>query len=126
MDTTVYESPRKMRALLQRLVSASGVKLIVAADHLAELVRDAISKSPALVNSVMVDSTRDFDPITATGVSTLALLTVGDDAAEWLDGNSRAPLTVICGAPESPVGCSGLTLGEQDGCYSLTDLEELY
>jgi ATP-dependent DNA helicase RecQ len=84
-----------------------------------------VAKSQGLVQSVMVDSLRDFDPITAVGVPTLILLSEGEDADEWLDGNSRAPLTVICAAPDSPVGRSGLTVIDQDGSYSLADIEEL-
>ena len=125
LDTAVFDSQRKLRGLLQRLVSATGVGLIVAADHLADLVRVAVLKSPALVNAVMVDSTRDFDPITAVGVSTLVLLGVNEETEEWLDGMSRAPLTVILGASDSPVGRSGLTLSEQDGSYPFADIDEL-
>ncbi|WP_081631653.1 protein DpdF [Nocardia sp. 348MFTsu5.1] len=125
LDTTAYDSPRKMRNLLNGLVAASGARLIVAADHLADITRATVAKSPALVNSVMVDSMRDFDPIATTGVSTLVILAASDDAENWLDGLSRSPLTVVLGASTSPVGRSGLTLSAQDGCYSLADIDEL-
>jgi ATP-dependent DNA helicase RecQ len=125
MDPSIYSNQRKLRELLPRLVSAAGIGLIVADGSLIEMVRGVVAKSPALVHSLMVDSLRDFDPITAVGVSTLILLSEGEDADEWLDGNSRAPLTVICGAPDSLVGRSGLTLSEQDGSYPLADIEEL-
>ncbi|UPK63605.1 DEAD/DEAH box helicase [Rhodococcus pyridinivorans] len=124
-DTSVYESSRKLRGLLQRLAAAAGIRLIVAAHGVADLVRDAVLKIPTLVNSVMVDSFHEFDPITAVGVSTLILLQTSEDPAEWLDGLSRSPLTVICGDPHSPVGSSGLTLREQDGSYPLADIDEL-
>ncbi len=125
MDPSIYSNRRKLRELLPRLVSAAGIGLIVAGDSLIEVVREVVAKSPALLHSLMVDSRRDFDTITAVGVPTLILLSAGEDAEEWLDGNSRAPLTVICGAPDSPVGRSGLTLSEQDGSYPLADIEEL-
>jgi ATP-dependent DNA helicase RecQ len=125
LDPSIYSNPRKLRGLLPRLVSAAGVGLIVAGGSLVETVRDVVAKSQGLVQSVMVDSLRDFDPITAVGVPTLILLSEGEDADEWLDGNSRAPLTVICAAPDSPVGRSGLTVIDQDGSYSLADIEEL-
>lgn len=125
MDPSIYSNRRKLRELLPRLVSAAGIGLIVAGEGLVALVREVVAKSPALVHSVMVDSRRDFDPITAVGVPTLVLLSEGEDAEEWLEGNSRAPLTVICGAPDSPIGRSGLKLSDQDGSYPLADIEEL-
>ena len=88
-------------------------------------VGDVVAKSPALVQSVMVDSSRDFDPVTAVGVPTLFVLSRGEDAEELLEGNSRSPLTVICGTPDSPVGQYGLTLRDQDGSYAYTDIENL-
>jgi len=125
MDPSIYSNQRKLRGLLPRLVSAADIGLIVAGATLVEAVREVVRKSPTLVHSVMVDSLRDFDPVTAVGVATLIVLTEEEDAEEWLNGSSRAPLTVICGAPDSAVGDSGLTLSEQDGSYPLQDIEEL-
>ncbi|OBG64724.1 hypothetical protein A5702_01425 [Mycobacterium sp. E3339] len=89
------------------------------------MVRDTVSKSPALMQSVMVDSLRDYDPITAVGVPTLLVLADQQDIEDFLQGNSRAPLTVVCGTPDSPVGHDGLTLRDQDGSYAYTDIEKL-
>jgi hypothetical protein len=125
MDPSIYGSPRKLRTLLPRLVSAAGIGLVVAGGALVKTVRDVVAKAEGQVHSVAVDSLHDFDPVTAVGVPTLILLSEGDDAEEWLNGSSRAPLTVICGAPDAPVGRTGLTLSEQDGSYPLADVEEL-
>ena len=125
VDPSALSRPRKLGPLLTSLVSAAGIGLIVAGEGLVELIRDVVAKSPTLLHSVMVDSLRDFDPITAVGVSTLILLSDGEDAEEWMDGSSRAPLTVICGGPDSAVGRSGLKLIDQDGSYSFADIERL-
>ncbi|ORU95788.1 hypothetical protein AWB93_22690 [Mycobacterium bohemicum] len=89
------------------------------------MVRDIVAKSPVLMRSVMVDASGDYDPVTAVGVPTLFLLADGQDPEEFLEGNSRAPLTVICGTPDSPVGRDGLTLRDQDGSYAYADIEKL-
>ncbi|MBN2447689.1 MAG: hypothetical protein JXO22_13230, partial [Phycisphaerae bacterium] len=125
VDMRVLSTQRRLRPLLSGLVKAGGIGLIVAAESLVSTVRDVVAKSSELAQSVMVDSSRDFDPITAVGVSTLFLLSAGEDAEELLEGNSRAPLTVICGTPDSPVGRDGLTLRDQDGSYAYTDIENL-
>jgi ATP-dependent DNA helicase RecQ len=119
---SVLLKPRQLRPLLTRLVAAGKIGLIVASASLVETVRQEVAKSPALARSVMVDSSRDFDPITAVGVSTLFVLADGEDADDLLEGNSRCPLTVICGTPDSPVGRDGLTLRDQDGSYDIEDL----
>jgi hypothetical protein len=123
MPPSIFDSRRRLRELLPRLVSAADIRLVVAESSLLEAVREAITKSPALVNSVMLDACDDFDPTTAIGVSTLALLPGGQDLEDWLEGNSRAPLTVVCGVPDSPVG--SLKLSEVDGCYPIAIIEEL-
>jgi hypothetical protein len=123
MPPSIFDSKRRLRELLPRLVSAADIRLVVAESSLLEAVREAISKSPALVNSVMLDACDDFDPTTAVGVSTLALLPGGQDLEDWLEGNSRAPLTVVCGVPDSPVG--SLKLSEVDGSYPIAIIEEL-
>jgi superfamily II DNA/RNA helicase len=125
VDERVLSKSRRLRQLLSGLVSAGGIGLIVAAESLVATVRDVVAESPGLVQAVMVDSYRDFDPITRLGVSTLFLLSDGEDAEELLEGNSRAPLTVICGTPGSPVGRDGLTLRDQDGSYAYSDIENL-
>ncbi|WP_304440335.1 protein DpdF [Mycobacterium sp. E3339] len=125
VDPSVLSTPRRLRQLLPRLASAGGIRLIVASDILVAMVRDTVSKSPALMQSVMVDSLRDYDPITAVGVPTLLVLADQQDIEDFLQGNSRAPLTVVCGTPDSPVGHDGLTLRDQDGSYAYTDIEKL-
>lgn len=127
LDSSIYENRRgKLLRFLTALVSAADIGLIVAGSSLVETVHGVVAKSLSLRQSVMVDSLRDYDPTTAVGVSTLILLSDGEDAQEWLNGSSRAPLTVICGAPDCPVGHSGLTLRDQDGSYPAADIEELH
>lgn len=123
VDTTIYYSPRKMRGLLNNVVSASEARLVVASDAIAHLARTAIEKSPALINTVMVDSMNEFDPISTVGVPTVVLLSDGEDAEDWIEGVSRASLTVIIGSPSSTVGEGDLRLSEHDGAYSLTDID---
>lgn len=123
MPHSIFGSQRRLRGLLPRLVSAADIRLVVAEESLLEIVREVIVKSPALSNSVMLDACDDFDPTTAVGVSTLALLPGGQDLEDWLEGNSRAPFTVVCGAPDLPVG--GVTLSEVDGSYPIAIIEEL-
>lgn len=123
LDTTIYDSPRKMRSLLNNVVSASAARLIVASNATAQMARTAIENSPALISTVMVDATGDFDPITTVGVPTVVLLSDGEDAEDWIEGVSRAPLIVIIGSPNSTVGDSDLRLSEQDGSYTLTEID---
>ncbi|MCV6970085.1 protein DpdF [Mycobacterium bohemicum] len=125
VDPSVLSTPRKLRQLLPSLSAAGGIRQIVAAESLVAVVRDIVAKSPVLMRSVMVDASGDYDPVTAVGVPTLFLLADGQDPEEFLEGNSRAPLTVICGTPDSPVGRDGLTLRDQDGSYAYADIEKL-
>lgn len=126
VDPSIYENRRgKLLRFMTALVSAADISLIVAGSSLVETVRNVVAKSASLRQSVMVDTLRDYDPTTAVGVPTLILLPEGEDAEEWLNGSSRAPLTVICGAPDTPVGRSGLTLRDQDGSYPAADIDEL-
>nr|WP_170981128.1 protein DpdF [Mycolicibacterium sp. CR10] len=127
LDPSIYENRRgKLLRFLTALVSAADIGLIVAGTSLVETVRSVVAKSLSLRQSVMVDTLRDYDPTTAVGVSTLILVSEGEDVEEWLNGSSRAPLTVICGPSDSPVGRSSLTLRDQDGSYPAADIEELH
>lgn len=126
LDLSIYANRRgNLLRFLSALVSAADIGLIVAGSSLVETVRSVVGKSASLRQSVMVDTLRDYDPTTTVGVSTLILLPEGEDAEEWLNGSSRAPLTVVCGAPHSPVGRSGHTLRDQDGSYPAGDIDEL-
>lgn len=125
-DLSIYANRRGiLLKFLTAVASAADIGLIVAGSSLIETVRSVVGKSASLRKSVMVDTLRDYDPTTAVGVSTLILLPEGEDAEEWMNGSSRAPLTVICGAPHSPVGRNGQTLRDQDGAYSAADIDEL-
>lgn len=125
VDEGVLSSPRKLARLVANVVATAGIRLIVASERLLASIRDIVSKSPTLVRSVMVDSVADFDPITAVGVPTLIVLASREDAEEWLQGNSRSPMTVVCGTADTPVGNTGLVLRDVDGCYAYSDFENL-
>lgn len=124
-DVTVLSTSRKLSRLVASVVAVAQIGLIVVSDRLFDSVRDIVTKSPTLVRTVMVDAVGDFDPITAVGVPTLILLAPGEDAEEWLQGNSRAPLTVVCGTADTPVGQTGLVLREVDASYAYSDFENL-
>lgn len=125
VDEGVLSSSRKLSRLVADVVASAGIELIVTSQRLLASVRAIVSKSPTLMRSVMVDSVADFDPLTVVGVRALILLAPGEDADEWLQGNSRAPLTVVCGAADTPVGKTGLVLRDVDGSYAYADFENL-
>jgi ATP-dependent DNA helicase RecQ len=125
IDPATYSRPRQLRNLIKHLVPAGGIGLIVAGDEVLETVRGAVAGSQALTQVVMVDSIDEFDPLTTVGTSTLVFLPATADPADWLDGNGRSPLTVVCGTSDLPVADGSLTLNDQDGSYPLTAIERL-
>jgi hypothetical protein len=116
---------RRLRALLRALLTAGGIRLVVAPDDLLAAVIDALPPSESLAHAVMVDAITSFDPVTAVGVRTLVLLPPLADSVDWLNGSSRAPLFVLCGPADAVVGGGPTTLAQQDGAYSLADVERL-
>jgi hypothetical protein len=125
VEPATYSRSRRLRNLITYLVPAGGIGLIVAGEEFLETVRGAVAKSQALTHAVMVDSIDEFDPLTTVGTSTLVFLPAGADPADWLEGNSRSPLTVVCGAGDLPVADGALTLKDQDGSYPLKDIEQI-
>lgn len=124
-DADRLRRPRNIRALLTLLLSAARISLVVAPDDQIEKVASSLPPPETLARAVMVDRLSDYDPVTAVGVPTLILLGPSEDADEWLPGSSRAPLTVLCGAPDLPVAGATQRLIEQDGAYGLADIEKL-
>jgi hypothetical protein len=116
---------RRLRSIVRVLLTAGGVQLLVTSDDLVPALTDALPAPETLAQAVMVDSIPSFDPVTAVGVRTLVLLSPTCDPTDWLEGSSRAPLFVLCGPGDLPVGAGLATLAEQDGAYTLSDIERL-
>lgn len=116
---------RRLRGVVRALLTAGGIQLVVAPDDLVPTVTAALPSPGTLAQAVMVDGASSFDPVTTVGVRTLLILSADANPTEWLDGSSRAPLFVLCGPADLAVGGGPTTLAEQDGAYSLADVERL-
>jgi len=125
VDPASFTRARRVRTLLRALLAAGEIGLVVASEEILPAVTGALPLPENLARAVMVDSLAAFDPITAVGVPTLILLSADADPTEWLEGSSRSSLMVLCGSGEAPVAGGPATLAEQDGAYSLADLERL-
>ena len=125
VDADTLGRGRRLRSVVRALLTAGGIRLVVASDSLLPAVIGALPSPDTLVQPVMVDRVSSFDPVTAVGVRTLVILAADDDPTEWLGGNSRAPLLVLCGPGELAVDAGRTSLREQDGAYSLADVERL-
>lgn len=125
VESESFTRPRRLRTLVRALLLAGGIGLVVAPEEILPAIIDALPSPETLAHAVMVDSLAQFDPVTAVGVPTLAFLLPEVDPTEWLKGSSRAPLMVLCGLGDLPVAGSSATLADQDGAYSLADVERL-
>jgi superfamily II DNA/RNA helicase len=125
VDPSSFTRARRLRTLLRALVVAGDIGLVVAPEAILPSVTAALPAPDTVAHALMVDPLEGFDPVTAVGVSTLVLLRDDSDAADWLDGSSRAPLVVICASVESLQGGVMANLLTQDGSYSLADVERL-
>jgi hypothetical protein len=121
----VLNRPRRLRQLLAYLISAGRIGLIVAPADLQSVLLDVLPPTGAQTWPVMVDELSEHDPLLAVGVPTLVLLPPGHEPAPWLDGSARTPLLVVCASPDEPVAGSGAPFKQQDGCYSIADIEHL-
>jgi ATP-dependent DNA helicase RecQ len=125
IDAETITRSRRLRGVIRALLTAGGVELVVAPDELIPAVAAALPAPETLAHAVMVDSASSFDPVTTVGVPTLIFVGPNADPAEWLAGSSRASLLVLCGAGDLPVAGGSTTLADQDGAYSLADVERL-
>jgi superfamily II DNA helicase RecQ len=125
VDSDLLTRPRRLSALLRALVNAGGVQLVVSPAGLVHAVVSALPAPETLAQAVMVEALEFFDPVLVPGARTAILLTSATQPDEWLLGSSRAPLTVICGPSDLPVGDGTTSLADQDGAYQLADLEIL-
>lgn len=125
IDPDSLSRARRLRAVVRGLLSAAKVQLVVAPDSLLPAVTAALPAPETLAQAVMVDSLDTFEPVTAVGARTLIVLPAGADPTEWLQGSSRSALFVLCGPGDLIVGRGPATLAEQDGVYSLSDVERL-
>jgi superfamily II DNA or RNA helicase len=125
LDPDWLSRARRLRVLVRALLSAGDVQLVVAPDSLLPAVIGALPAPETLAQAVMVDSLNAFEPVTAIGVRTLIILPADSDPMELLQGSSRSPLFVLCGPGDLLVGRGPATLAEQDGAYSLADVERL-
>lgn len=121
LEPETFERSRKLKRLLATLLWAGRIGLIVAPRNLYDLVVAALPPNGA--QRVLVDRADDHDPLLTIGVPTLVLLEEGDNPVPWLAGNPRVPVTVVAGAPTTPVDSD--TLADQDGYYSWSELERL-
>jgi hypothetical protein len=125
VDPDSFGRARRLRVVVRALLSAGDVQLVVAPDNLVPAVTDALPAPKTLAQPVIVDSLDSFEPVTAVGVRTLIFLPSNCDPADWLEGSSRSPLFVLCGPADLLVEGGTTTLAEQDGAYSLADVERL-
>jgi ATP-dependent DNA helicase RecQ len=125
LDADALSRSRRLRGLLRVLLPAGGIQLLVVPDDQMAMVTAALPAPETLSEAVMVDSISSFDSVTTVGVRTLLLLRPHVDPYDWLQGSSRAPLFVLCGPGDTVVGGGPATLQEQDGAYSLADVERL-
>jgi hypothetical protein len=114
---------RRLRQFLSFVISVGRIGLIVVPEEWVHAVLTALPPTAAQEWPVMVDALSEHDPILAVGVPTLVLLPRGYEPAPWLDGSARAPLVVVCADVDARVADSTAVFGQQDGCYSITDLE---
>lgn len=125
VEEEVLSRPRRLRAVLAQLISAGRIGLVVVPDQILAATIDALPPVAGQSWPVMVDTLVDHDPLLAVGVPTLVLLPRGHEPAHWLDGSSRCLLVVVCAPSGAPVTGSAASFGDQDGCYTLADLERL-
>jgi hypothetical protein len=125
VESASFARARRLRALVRALLAAGGIGLVVAPDEILPAIIDALPSAETLTHAVMVDRLAAFDPVAAVGVPTLVFLPHDDDPTEWLEGSSRAPLMVLCGSGDLLVAGGPATLADQDGAYSLADVERL-
>jgi len=125
IEAETTSRPRRLRAFLRTVLMTGEIGLVVAESRVVASMLSALPAADSLEHPVMVDSSADFDPVTAVGVPTLIFIPTGSDPLTWLDGSARAPLTVLCGLVDAPVGDGPATLAQQDGAYTLADLERL-
>lgn len=125
VDANTFGRARRLRSVVQALLLAGGIQLVVASDNFVAAVTAALPSPDSLLRPVMVDGASAFDPVTAVGVRTLLMLSADDDPTTWLDGSSRAPLLVLCGPGDLAVDGGPTLLCEQDGAYTLADVERL-
>jgi superfamily II DNA/RNA helicase len=117
--------PRQLRQLLPALLAAGGIRLVVAEERILPRIEAALPPPETLAQAVMLDPLSGFDPVTSLGARTLIFLTWTCDPTSWLKGSSRSALTVVCGPGELPVAGGQATLSDQDGAFSLYELEPL-
>lgn len=120
MDPATFQRTRKLKRMLATLASSGRIGLVVPMEW-HDTVIDALPVDGS--NTILVDRAEDHDPLLTVGVPTLVLVPPRQDAQHWLNGNPRVPVTVVAGVPATAVG--SVTLADQDGYYSLSDLERL-
>jgi len=125
LEPEVLARPRRLRQILVQLISGGRIGLVVVPDQILAATIAALPPVAGQSWPVMVDTLIDYDPLLAVGVPTLALLPQGHEPAPWLNGSSRCPLIVVCARSGAPVAGSAGSFGDQDGCYTLADLERL-
>ncbi len=116
-----FERRRTLKRVLATLIKKGRIGLIVVPRNRYDLLVAALPSDGE--HPIFVDQTEEHDPLLTVGVPTLVFLEPGADAALWLGGNPRVPVTVIAGLPTSPVGRDSLS--DQDGYHEWSDLEKL-
>jgi ATP-dependent DNA helicase RecQ len=124
IDSDSLHRRRRLRQLLSFLIPAGRIGLIVVPEESIISLLTALPPTAAQPWPVMVDALSEHDPLLAVGVPTMVLLPRGYEPAPWLDGSARAPLVVVCADGGRRVANSAAVFGQQDGCYSIRDLEK--
>lgn len=123
VDSESLHRQRRLRQFLSFVIPVGRIGLIVTPEEWVNAVLTALPPTAAQEWPVMVDALGEHDPLLAVGVPTLVLLPRGHEPAPWLDGSARAPLVVVCADADARVADSAAVFARQDGCYSITDLE---
>lgn len=124
-DSGDFKLKRKLRRVLQTLISIGGIQLIGVP---RDLVDDVVSALPAPTGHgppLMVNTLDDFDPFAEVGVPTLIVTGDSADPEPWLEGSARSDLFVILGACDAQVGESGRPLFEWDSAFKPAELERI-
>ena len=124
-EPSVMQSRRKLRRAIRSLVAAGGIQLLVVPDDKLHVVEDRLPPQDGGRPPLMVNSLRDFDPLTEVGVPTLVIVDEGIDPEPLLDGSARSSLFVVLGPSDLRVGPSGRPLIGSDLVFRLGDLERI-
>lgn len=123
-EPSTFERARRLRAAIGPIIANGSIELVTAPKTLMPTLLASLPTSDSGERTLMVDDLETFDPVLAIGVPTLIVLGTKVDSSRWLQGSARSPLFVILGTRDTAVGIES-TLFNQDGSYTLADLERL-